>query len=54
MTRLTYTLALALGVAAVQAAIVEHWWNITHLEGSPNGVSTTGSGRDQTLTVWIS
>lgn len=51
MARLTYTLALALSITAVQAAVVEHWWNITYLEGNPNGVCTTGSGCGQTLTV---
>lgn len=26
-------------LAVVNAAIVEHWWNITHLEANPDGVS---------------
>ena len=38
MLRLPYITTLALGVASVQAAIVEHWWNITYLDANPNGV----------------
>lgn len=36
--KLLYAAALAL--PAVQAAVIEHWWNISYATANPDGVST--------------
>jgi hypothetical protein len=38
MMKITAFTVLASTLAAVQAATIEHWWNITYVDANPNGV----------------
>lgn len=36
-------LAASMAAVAVQAKVIEHWWNITYAQANPDGVSRSRS-----------